>query len=215
MEKTAVIVGAGKGLGASIARVFGKHGFSVWLVARLEQALRELQTELIADGIHAEIQTADAGNPASLTAAFNSIREKGVQADVMVYNAAVMSGGMPTELDNQTVMDHFQVDVASALHCANEVLPHMLKRKDGAILFTGGGLSLYPMPEYTCMSMDKAAIRALATALSGEVREKGVFVGTVTIMGNIAPGTAYDPDLIAEEYWKLYEAKNEIEYIYR
>ena len=215
MEKTAVIVGVGRELGRSIARAFGKRGFWVWLVARQEEELKVLREELAAEQIRADIETADAGNVESLTAAFTRIREKIPWVDVLVYNETVMSGGRPAELTNQTVMEHFQVDVASALHCANLVLPDMLKRQDGAILFTGGGFALYPMPEYTCMSMDKAAIRALATALSGEVRERGVYVGTVTIMSCVAPGSAYDPDRIAEEYWKLYEKKSDIEYIYR
>lgn len=215
MEKTAVIVGVGRELGRSIARAFGKRGFWVWLVARQEEELKVLREELAAEQIRADIETADAGNVESLTAAFTRIREKIPCVDVLVYNETVMSGGRPAELTNQTVMEHFQVDVASALHCANLVLPDMLKRRDGAILFTGGGFALYPMPEYTCMSMDKAAIRALATALSGEVRERGVYVGTVTIMSCVAPGSAYDPDQIAEEYWKLYEKKSDIEYIYR
>lgn len=215
MEKTAVIVGVGRELGRSIARAFGKRGFWVWLVARQEEELRVLQAELAAEQIRTGIETADAGNVESLTAAFTRIREKTPCVDVLVYNETVMSGGRPAELTNQTVMEHFQVDVASALHCANLVLPDMLKRQKGAILFTGGGFALYPMPEYTCMSMDKAAIRALATALSGEVRERGVYVGTVTIMSCVAPGSAYDPEQIAEEYWKLYEKKSDIEYIYR
>ena len=215
MEKTAVIVGVGRELGRSIARAFGKRGFWVWLVARQEEELKVLREELAAEQIRADIETADAGNVESLTAAFTRIREKIPCVDVLVYNETAMSGGRPAELTNQTVMEHFQVDVASALHCANLVLPDMLTRQEGAILFTGGGFALYPMPEYTCMSMDKAAIRALATALSGEVRERGVYVGTVTIMSCVAPGSAYDPEQIAEEYWKLYEKKSDIEYIYR
>jgi short-subunit dehydrogenase len=112
-------------------------------------------------------------------------------------------------------MEHYQVDVASALHSANLVLPEQIAKGSGAILFTGGGFALYPMAEYTCVSVDKAALRALTFALSQEVKEKGVYVGIVTIMGSIAPGTHYDPADIAEKYWELYEKQEDIEYVFK
>ncbi len=112
-------------------------------------------------------------------------------------------------------MRHYQVDVASALHSVLQVLPGMKEKKEGTILFTGGGLALYPMPEYTCVSIDKAALRALAIALNTELKDDGIFTGVVTIMGNIAPGTHYDPADIAKDYWKLYTERKDAEIIFK
>ncbi len=68
---------------------------------------------------------------------------------------------------------------------------------------------------HTCVSIDKAALRGLAFAMNQELKEKGVYVGVVTIMGNVAVGTHYDPALIAKEYWNLYTDHNEVEFIFK
>lgn len=214
-KKLAVIVGAGPGMGISLARVFGSHDYKAVLIARNKEHLEALKDKLSKEGVECDIQTADAADTDSLRSAFSAIKERHGAADVMIYNVCVLKGGMPSELDNNDFMYHYQVDVASALLSAQIVLPDMLERKSGGIFFTGGGLAIYPMPECTNVSVNKAALRALATALSGEVREKGIYVGTVTIMGAIAPNTHYDPDKIAEKYWNLYENKTDIEYIFK
>lgn len=95
------------------------------------------------------------------------------------------------------------------------MLPAQVEAGDGAILFTGDGFVLYPQAEYTCVSIDKAALRGLAFAMNQELKEKGVYVGVVIIMGNVAIGTHYDPALIAKEYWKLYMDRNEAEFIFK
>lgn len=61
----------------------------------------------------------------------------------------------------------------------------------------------------------RAALRGLAFAMSQDLKEKGVYVGVVIIMGNVAVGTHYDPALIAKEYWKLYTDRNEVEFIFK
>lgn len=214
-KKLAVVVGAGKGMGVNIARVFGQHDFNVAMLARNLKKLSPLAEELKGLGIEAYPYEADASSTDSLTASFHKIRQEHGAVDVLVYNAAILTAGFPTKLTSSDLMAHYQVDVASALHCANLVLPEQTEKGEGAILFTGGGLALYPMAEYTCISIDKAALRAMAFALSQEVKEKGVYVGVVTIMGNIAPNTHYDPADIAEKYWELYEKREDVEYVFK
>lgn len=214
-KKLAVIVGAGKGMGVNIAKVFGQHDFKTALLARDPNRLAPLAKERNNLGLEACCYAADASKPESLTAAFENIRSEHGAIEVLVYNAAVLTAGFPTELTVKDLMEHFLVDAACALHCANLVLPEQIKRKSGGILFTGGGFALNPAAEYTCLSMNKAALRALAYALSQEVKEHGVYVGLVTIMGSIAPGSAYDPAEIAAKYWELFEKHNEVEYVFK
>lgn len=214
-KKLVVIVGAGKGMGVNIAKVFGQHDFKVAMLARNLAKLTPLAEELKTQGIEAYSYEADAASTDSLTAAFQKIQQEHGFVDVLVYNAAVLTAGFPSKLGSADLMDHYQVDVASALHAANLVLPEQMKKGEGAILFTGGGFALYPMAEYTCVSVGKAALRALAFALSQEVKEKGVYVGIMTIMGSIAPGTHYDPADIAEKYWEIYEKREEVEYVFK
>lgn len=214
-KKLAVVVGAGKGMGVNIAKVFGEHDFKVAMLARDMKKLDALSAELKAQGIEAYPYTADAASAESLTKAIESIQSEHGNIDVLVYNTAILTAGFPTKLSAEDLVEHYQVDVAGALHAANLVLPGQLKKGSGAIIFTGGGLALNPMAEYTCISIDKAALRALAFALSQEVRPQGIFVGVVTIMGNIAPNTHYDPAAIAAKYWELYEKQEEVEYVFK
>lgn len=76
-----------------------------------------------------------------------------------------------------------------------------IQQKQGTILITGCGFSIYPMAEYACVSLDKSVLRSLAYALHEELKKYSIFVGIVTIMGNVVLGTHYDPALIAQKYW--------------
>ena len=214
-KKTIVVVGAGKGMGNHIAEEFGRNGFRVILMARRQDALDAYVKEFEEKGIDAHAITADAADTDSLTKAFDEVKEKFGAVDVLAYNTCILEGGKPSELSAAELMRHYQVDVASALHSVLQVLPGMKKKKEGTILFTGGGLALYPMPEYTCVSIDKAALRALAIALNTELKDEGIFTGVVTIMGNIAPGTHYDPADIAKDFWKLYTERKDVEIVFK
>jgi short-subunit dehydrogenase len=210
-----VIVGAGKGMGNHIAEEFGRNGFQVVLMARNQASLDGYVKEFADKGIEAYGFAADASDTESLTAAFDKVKERFGAVDVLAYNACILEGGKPTELSSADLMRHYQVDVASALHSVKQVLPGMKERKSGTILFTGGGLAIHPMPEYTCVSIGKAALRALAVTLNTELKDDGIFTGIVTITGNIAPGTDYDPADIAKEYWRHYTERKDVEIIFR
>lgn len=216
MEKnTIVVVGAGNGMGNHIAKEFGKKDFRVVLMSRRQEFLDSYVKEFEQEGIEAYGIAADAADTDSLTKAFEKVKAEFGTVDVLAYNACILEGGKPTELSSAELMRHYQVDVASALHSVIQVLPGMKAKKKGTILFTGGGFAIYPMPEYTCVSIDKAALRALAITLNSELKNEGIFTGVVTIMGNIASGTKYDPDDIAKYYWRLYTERKEVELVFR
>ena len=214
-KKTIVVVGAGKGMGNHIAEEFGKNGFRIVLMSRNQASLDGYVKEFTDKGMEAYGFAADASDTDSLTAAFDKVKEQFGTVDVLVYNTCILEGGMPSELTSAELMRHYQVDVASALHSVLQVLPGMKEQKNGTILFTGGGLAIYPMPEYTCVSIDKAALKALTVTLNTELKDDGIFTGIVTIMGNVAPGTEYDPADIAKEYWRQYTERKDVEIIFR
>jgi len=83
------------------------------------------------------------------------------------------------------------------------VAPEMIARGKGAILFTGGGLALEPFPKWTSLALGKAALRSLAQSLFKELSPKGVHVSVLAICGIIKPGGPFDPERIAEEYWRV------------
>ncbi|MEH7549612.1 MULTISPECIES: SDR family NAD(P)-dependent oxidoreductase [Bacillaceae] len=213
-KKLIVVVGAGAGVGNHVAKKFGVNNFRVVLVSRNQDSLDQYVQELSSEGIEAYAVAADASSPASLTEAFDQIKKKYGNTDVLVYNAAVLKGGKPTSLTAESLVSHFKVDVAGALHCALQVIPELVEQKAGTILFTGGGLALYPSADYTALGIGKASLRNLAFTLAEELKPQGVFVGTVTIAGAVAPGTHFAPELIAEKYWELYEKREEHEIVY-
>ena len=213
-KKTIIVVGAGKGMGNHIAEEFGSHGFRVILMARNQTALDEYVNEFAEKDIEAYGIAADAAQPETLTTAFEKVQERFGAVDVLTYNACILEGGKPSELSSAELMRHYQVDVASALHSVLQVLPGMREKKSGTILFTGGGLALYPMADFSCVSVDKAALRALAFTLNEELKNDGIFTGVVTITGNIAPGTEFDPAEIAKAYWRHYVERGDVEIVF-
>ncbi|MDT8716960.1 SDR family NAD(P)-dependent oxidoreductase [Clostridium sp. 19966] len=214
-KKNIVIVGAGPGIGNHVAKKFGRNDFNVVLVSRNQDRLKQYVQELSTEGVESYAQVADASSTESLTKAFEQIAGKYGTIDVLVYNAASLQAGQPTSLSSEILMEHYQVDVANALHSVQQVLPSQLAQKEGTILLTGGGFGLHPVPEFAAVSAGKAALRALAFTLAEELEEQGIFVGTVTIMGNVAPNTHFDPQLIAEKYWEMYINRKEHEIVYK
>ena len=216
MKKLAVIVGAGRGMGNNIAERFAKENFRVVLVARRQNLLDEYAAELSVKGYEVFTHAADVSDTDSLTKFFTDVQNQFGAVDVLIYNAAFMTGGRASEISAAEAVEHFRVDVAGAIHCVKEILPKQIERGDGAIIFTGGLFGVHPNANfnYACMSMDKSALRALAQMLNAELKDKGIFVGVVQIMGVVGSNERFAPKNIAEAYWQLYTAKNSFEYIF-
>lgn len=198
------IVGAGPGVGLAVARRFAREGFHIALVARRADALAEYTAGLAKDGHQASGFAADAADENSLRRAFGEIKEKMGPTRVLVYNAAVLKMAQPSQLRADDLVHEFRINVAGALVSAQAVLDDMKSAKAGTILLTGGGFALSPMPAFTSLAVGKASIRNLTSSLAGEFEPMGIHVGTVTICGLVKPGTAFDPDKIAEAYWTLH-----------
>jgi NAD(P)-dependent dehydrogenase (short-subunit alcohol dehydrogenase family) len=213
MKKTVIIVGAGTGLGNGIAKKFGSNDFRVILMARNENSLKKYEEEFLKEGIEVYTQVADAAKTETLTSAFANVKAKFGTPDVLVYNVGITGMDEPGTITSEKLVQHFQVDVASAYHSVQQVVSDEFGDKNGVIIFTGGGLAMYPHPAFTPLSIDKAALRAMAFLLNDELKPKGIFVGTVTIAGAIAPDTSLAPELIAEKYWEMYNERQEREVV--
>lgn len=213
-KKTIVVVGAGQGLGNHVAERFGKEGFRVVLMARSGQSLQAYEKEFADKGIETHTYAVDAANPETLVAALGQVKQQFGTPDVLIYNVGITTPDEPGRMDSAELMRHYQVDVASAYTCVSAVLTDEFAKKNGAIFLTGGGLALFPNVAYLPLSLDKAAIRALAIALHNEWKPKGVYVGTVTVCGAIGGSEYFDPARIAETYWKMYCERGECETVY-
>ncbi len=212
------VIGAGPGVGLAVSKRFAREGYSLALVARRADAVLEYAQALREGGAEAFGFAGDAGDFADLERTLGRIDEEVGPPEVLLYNAAVLKRNMPTELPLEQLMDEFKVNVASALLCAKHVAPKMRERKQGTILFTGGGLALSPMAPFASLGIGKAGIRSLAYSLAGELGPAGIHVATVTICGFVKAGTHFDPLSIAEAYWNLHAqeaSKWESEFVYR
>ena len=213
-KKNIVVIGAGKGLGNSIAKRFGKKDFRVFLISRNIERLNQYKTEFEELNIETIVYTADCEKPQTLENALNEIQNKYGVIDVLVYNTAILESGNATSFDNDNFIRHFQVDVASALLSAKLVIKKQEEQKSGAILFTGGIFGDNPVSDYTGVSVGKAALKALGKTLQDELKEKGIFVGLITVADAIQPDTKHSPELISEKFFELYKKKDKYEYVY-
>lgn len=217
-DKIAVVVGVGEGIGLAVARRFGREDFRLALIARRMDALQGYVEELRQNGIDAHAFPADAGDAESLVETFVGIKANLGSPEVLVYNAVAVVPGMPSALDVKQSEASFRVNVSGALVAAQQVIPDMLAKKSGTILFTGGGLALNPNPNYAALAIGKAGLRSLAYSLGAELEPEGIHVATVTIAGFVQQGTHFDPDKIAEKYWELHTQSSgnwEREIVYR
>lgn len=225
MTGAAVVIGAGPGLGLALVRRFAEGGMRVAMIARRAGALAGYRGRLAAAGLDALPFAADAGDPAALAAALAAARAGHGPPEVLIYNAALVeparfvtpSGiaearyadapgwrarGAPADL--AYLHRSLSVNVAGALQAAQAVAPAMLAAGRGTILLTGGVLAFGPWLEWGPVALGKAALRSLGHSLALELGPSGVQVAVVAIHGTMARGGPYDPDLVADLYWRTH-----------
>ncbi len=194
-----VILGMGPGMGMSLARRFGREGHRLALYARRPDALKGLVEQLEAEGFQAEGHAVDTGDLGNLKAVLS-----GQEAEVLIYNASIFREAMPSQLDPEVLVEEFRAMAGGFLASVQAVLPGMRKRGRGTILLTGGGSGLSPFASGASLSVGKASQRSLLLSLVQELEGTGIHAATVTICGMIQPGTAFDPDALAEHFWQLH-----------
>lgn len=206
-KKILTIVGMGPGISNAVAEKFAKEGFAIAMIARNEKRLADYKSKFDKRGVETYQIAADAGDENSLVSAFQKIHSDFGNTNVLHYNVFSFREGKPMDLKYNDVINDFKVNVAGALLSAQQVLPTMLVKKEGTLLFTGGGLAIEPYPIYTSLAIGKAGIRNLSHSLYADLKPKGIHAASVIVTGFVKPDTKYAPDLIAEEFWKLYLQK--------
>jgi len=198
----AVVVGAGPGIGLAVARRFAREELPVGVIARSDATLSNLRAELSATEVETAAVAADVTDSSALLAALHTMTDRFGEPDVLVYNAAMIQWDEFGELTAQQHLDAWATNVGGAITAVGYVGPRMAARGSGTIIITGGMPT--PIPQVTSLSLGKAGIRALTELLETRFGPSGVHVATVTVAGAVAPGTAFDPDEIAEQYWALH-----------
>ncbi|GAA2451243.1 hypothetical protein GCM10010191_81640 [Actinomadura vinacea] len=198
----AVIIGAGPGIGRSVALRFAREGLPVALVARTNAVVRDIAESVGSLGVPVVPLTADSTDETALRASLDAAADRLGPPDVVVYNAAIIQADSPGELSVRAHLNAWAVNVVGALTAAAHVMPAMARHGSGTFIVTGGMPE--PKRQYVSLSLGKAGVRTLVALLDQQYGPSGVHVATVTVAGPVAPGTDFDPDDIAEHYWRLH-----------
>lgn len=198
-----LIIGVGPGIAASVARRFAGAGHPVGLISRTRASLEPVASAVAALGSRVATRTADAGQETELIAGIDHVIAELGLPDVVVYNAGAIRADRPGQLDQPQHQDAHAVNVLGALTTAAHLAPKLAANSGGTIIITGGMPK--PVPGMVSLSLGKAGVRALTELLAQEYGPAGVHVATVTVHGTVAPHTRFDPDRIAEHYWRLHQ----------
>ena len=206
--RRALIVGAGPGLGASLARAFTSDcGMRVAVAARRREPLEAIAAETGATPL-----VADASNAAAVGALFDAaVQELGGAPDVVVYNASQRVRGPFAEVDAEAVARAVDVTAIAAFRVAQHAVRHMLPQRHGAVFFTGASAGIKGFAHSAAFAMGKFALRGLAQSMARELAPQGIHVAHVVVDGSIRPVGApndgqevqLDADAIAATYVHL------------
>jgi NAD(P)-dependent dehydrogenase (short-subunit alcohol dehydrogenase family) len=211
VSEVALVVGAGSGLSASLARLFAKEGMNVALAARDAAKLAALAKET--GGITLACDAADA---AQVEALYSTVEKRWGVPDLVVYNAGYRVRGPFVQLDAKEVARTIEVTAFAGFLVAQAAAKRMLRRGSGAIFFTGASASVKGYAESAPFAMGKFALRGLAQSMARELAPKGIHVAHFVIDGGIGRGAGdpragergpdgmLSPDEIAKSYLHLY-----------
>jgi NAD(P)-dependent dehydrogenase (short-subunit alcohol dehydrogenase family) len=206
--RTALIVGVGGGLSASVARTFAKADMKIALAARRVADLAPLAKE-----VGGEAFACDAAKRGDVVHLFGAVERAFGAPDVVVYNASYRTRGAFIELDPAEVEKTLAVSAFGGFLVGQEAAKRMLPKKHGAILFTGASASVKGYAHSAPFAMGKFALRGLAQSMARELSPQGIHVAHVVIDGGIRsagrpepadkPDSMLDPDAIAQTYLHL------------
>lgn len=206
--KTALIVGAGDGLSASLARLFTTNGLQVVLAARNIEKLKPLKEQT---GVHTF--QCDASQIDSVQQLFAAIDESLGAPDVVVYNPSFRTRGPIAELDPSAVQQALMVTAYGGFLVGQQATKRMEANGKGAILFTGASASVKGYAQSAPFAMGKFALRGLVQSMARELAPKNIHVAHFIIDGAIlppgqdqpmdSPDRFLNPDAIATSYWHV------------
>lgn len=191
---TIAIFGAGPAFGLAVARRFGREGFRVALVARNGDRLAAMAAELAGEGIEAAGFPADLFDREASARTVDAIEARFGPVDVLEFSPT--PGGdsprvLPSEVETATIAPLLDKNVYTPFALVRRVLPGMLERGDGALLFAMGASVKYPMPRLAAGGMVGAALCRYVQALNAELAPRGVYAGTLLIGALISGSEAH------------------------
>ncbi len=206
--RNALIVGAGEGLSASLARLFAREGIRVALASRSIEKLGAICAET-----KARAYACNAADPDEVERLFGLVEREIGTPDLVVYNASARARGPLIDLAPADVAQAIAVSAFGGFLVAQQAAKRMLPNRQGAILFTGASASVKGYAQSASFAMGKFALRGLAQSMARELSPQGLHIAHFVIDGGIRsptrtepadrPDSMLDPDAIALSYWSV------------
>jgi NAD(P)-dependent dehydrogenase (short-subunit alcohol dehydrogenase family) len=207
--RTALIVGAGSGISASVARGLASAGLKLGLAARNVEKLAPLAAET-----RAQTFAVDASDPSAVAQLFQDADSRLGKPDVVIYNAATAPArGSVAELDPEAVRKAIEICAYGGFLVVQQAARRMIPHGRGAVLLTGASASVKGYPLSAAFAMGKFALRGLAQSTARELGPKGIHVAHFVIDGGVRnarrsdpadrPDSTLDPDGIAQTYIEI------------
>src|SRR3982075_1539302 len=203
--RTALIVGTGPGISASLARSLAGFGVKIALAARNVQKL-----DALVQDTGAQAFAADASDPDSVAKLFDQVSARIGEPEIVVYNAGALAHGPLADLDPAAVQKALAVTAFGGVLVTQQAARRMVPRGHGAILLTGETASIKGFAHSASFAMGKFALRGLAQSAARELGPKGIHVAHFIIDGGVRaahrpdpadkPDSTLDPDAIAQSY---------------
>lgn len=201
-----IVVGMGAGVSLAVANRFARENFQIAMVGRSRQSLDDFERKLRDANFTAQGFVGDAADENSLRRALAEIAETLGECEVLVYNAYGLTEATASEVSIGDFRRDAEANLFAPLVAAQAVLPAMMKRGRGSLLFTGGGAGLDAFPHLATLSIGKAALRSLVFNLHAELAPVNIHAATVTIAGLVNGGSPnLEPASIAEHFWSLHQ----------
>lgn len=209
---TIALVGAGRGLGAAIARTFGKEGFDIALLSRSQDRVDAFAAELTAEGFTARGYAANVRDPKSLITALDRAGQELSPIEVLTYSPLPQKEFLRPVLETTVddLVGAVEFSIYGPVTAAHQVLQGMRFLGRGSILFINGGSGARPNPNVAGTSIAFAGESAYARMLHDTLAGEGIQVGQLIIPGAITPGhPTHDPDVLAGRLWHLHTHPDE------
>ena len=210
MSESVLIVGAGSGLSASLARLCNSNGMKVVLAARNIKKLDSLKEE-----INAETLSCDAGDIQSVYSLFELIDKSIGTPNLVIFNPSVRIKGSIIDIDAEETRSAINITCFGAFLVAQQAAKRMLSRGSGSIFFTGASAGVKGFANSSVFAMGKFGLRGLAQSLARELHPKNIHIGHFVIDGGIQSknnitnqflekDNMLDPDAIAKSYLEFH-----------
>jgi len=210
-----VVVGAGPGIGAAVARRFGQGGYDAALIARSGDTLEQLGRQLQAEGVTTVWTPADVSDDAALATAVEWLGQRSGSIQHLHFNPSAFTAKDAVALSADELLSDIRVGVASLLTAVRAARPFM--GAGSRVTATGGATADRPWPSAASLGVQKAALRNLVMSLDATLAADGIRAMSLTVAGTVREGTAFSPALIADAVYRASQTdvefwSNEIRY---